>query len=105
MRVRFFLASLIFLLSFSPVASAASDPESPVDALSTNTCPVVIGTVTSVDSDPTGFGSTVQLTHIMPAPGVSRWVRDGIIKAVIAASNLKSYPELETFVGQEVALW
>ena len=97
--------ALTVLVAAAMPAWADSDPVSPVDALSTNTCPVVIGTVTSMDTDPTRFGVTVTLDHILPASGVSRWVRDGIIKAVIPTSNVKSYPGLETYVGQEVALW
>ena len=99
------LIALMALVAAAAPVWAASDPDSPVDVLSTNTCPVIVGTVTSVDADPTRFGTAIVLDHILPSPGVGRWVRDGAITALIPAANVKSFPALETYVGQEVAVW
>jgi len=98
------IAVTVLIAAAAPVW-AASDSDSPVDALSTNTCPVIIGTVASVDTDQTRVGTAIVLDHILPAPGATRWLRDGTIKAFIPTSNMKSYPGLETYVGQEVAVW
>ena len=96
-------------LALTALALAAmpawADSDSPADALSTNSCPVVVGTVASVDTDPRVFGTAIVLDHILPAPGVGRWVRDGVVKAVIPTVNAKAFPALETYVGQEVAVW
>ena len=50
------------------VAPAWADSGSPMDVLGTNSCHPIIGTATSVKTDPTRFGTDIVLDQIVPSP-------------------------------------
>jgi hypothetical protein len=74
-------------------------------ALSTNSCQPIIGTVTSVHSDPRAFGTDVVLNDVVPAPSAQPVTHDGMVLAFIPADNAKAFSALETYLGQQVAVW
>jgi len=86
------LIALAVLIAAAIPASAGSDPVSPIEALSTIRChPAIIGTVTSVHTDPTHFGTDVVL--------------DGNVIGFIATGHEKYFPTISSYVGQKVAIW
>ena len=99
------LTALTVLVAAMTPAWAASDPVSPIEALSTNGCRPIIGTVISVHSDPARFETDVVLGDILPS-SANRGLRpDGTMIALIPADDMKVFPALDTYVGQKVAIW
>jgi len=86
------LIALTVLAASALPAAAASDPSSPMEALSTSICrPAIIGTVVSVHTDPTYFGTDV----VLDSNGVG----------FIAMDHEKYFPTIGSYVGQKVVIW
>ncbi len=86
------LIALTVLAAAALPAAAASDPSSPMEALSTISChPAIRGTVVSVHTDPTYFGTDV----VLDSNGVG----------FIATDHEKYFPNIGSYVGQKVVIW
>lgn len=90
------------------IAKEASEPVSPMQALSRGECqPAAIGTVTSVHTDPKFFGTDI----VLDANDGQEWEgrewhgKEHAYVALIPIGSVKIFPALDTYVGQKVIIW